>query len=91
MKTNKKIQKINTGFSDLGGTVQQYNANLYSANLNTVYARGTIIGWYKDKKENNGWDEILNLVTSETHRYNVPITLENQIKYINKHDKDQPM
>ena len=35
----------------MGGSQQEYSGNLYSDNLNTVYARGTIIGWYKDKKK----------------------------------------
>ncbi len=50
-KTNKKIQLSQEGYSNMGGSQQEYSGNLYSDNLNTVYARGTIIGWYKDKKK----------------------------------------
>lgn len=88
-KTNKKIQLSQEGYSNMGGSQQEYSGNLYSDNLNTVYARGTIIGWYKDKKENNGWDELLNLIGTK-HMYNVNLKLEQQIRNINKHEGDQP-
>lgn len=64
---------------------------IYSNNLNTKYARGTIIGWQRAKSENDGWDEILNLESNILHKYNIPYKLENQIKNINKHSNDQPM
>lgn len=89
-KTNKKIQPYIGGYAGQGGSITEYSGNLYSSNLNTVYARGTIIGWYRDKKENDGWDEILNLPTSPTHQYNVNKKLEQQIRNINRHAGDQP-
>lgn len=89
-KTNKKILPSQEGYSEMGGSLPIYSGNLYSDNLNTVYARGTILGWYRDKKENDGWDELLNLITNDKHKYNVNLKLEQQIRNINRHEGDQP-